>query len=104
HVFLAAMIKPILLVSLSCFIRVALSGAAISISAAAPGQKPASQFWQPVSDKVYLQEIGRKVAANSPLTAVAVYDGTVYAGSTNGLYQLNSNELVEVKALHEPVN
>src|SRR6185295_11043870 len=55
-------------------------------------------------DEVYLQEIGRKVAASSPLTSVAVYDGTVYAGSANGLYQLNGNELVEVKPLREPLN
>src|SRR5882672_7040793 len=101
---LASMIKSIPPLSLSCFIRLALVGAAVQISAAAPGEKPVPRSWQAVSDQVYLQEIGRKVAASEPLTSVSVYEGTVYTGSTKGLYQLNGNELIEVKALREPVN
>ena len=30
--------------------------------------------WQPVQDKMFLQEVGRQVATSDPLTAVTVFD------------------------------
>jgi len=71
---------------------------------AAPGYAAAQHHWRPVRDEVYLQEIGRKVTASTPLTSVAVYEGDVYAGSAKGLHQLKVNELVEVSELREPVS
>jgi len=98
-------LKRTLRLSLSCLLRLLLLGATVQITTAAvPAEKPAARLWQPVSDEVYLQEIGRKVAATAPLTSAAVFDGTVYAGSTNGLYQLDGSELVEVKMLRKPIN
>lgn len=72
-------------------------------SAAAPDSPASQRHWQPIQDKVYLQEIGRKVAVSFPLTSVAVHDGVVYAGSTNGLYRLNTNELTQVAEVRGPV-
>lgn len=58
----------------------------------------------PVRDDVYLQEIGRKVAAPFSLTSVAVYEGKVYAGSSAGLHQLNGENWAPVSAVSAPVS
>ena len=70
-------------------------------SAAAPSPPPQ---WQPAPDDVYLQEIGRKIPSSVPLTSVAVYEGTVYAGSTSGLRLLRGNELVEIEPVRSAVH
>ncbi|MEO6181710.1 MAG: hypothetical protein ABIP71_01120, partial [Verrucomicrobiota bacterium] len=85
--------------------RLFLIFVATEISAsAAPKTSAAQRHWQPVRDEVYLQEMGRKVAASAPLIAVAVYEGNVYAGSARGLHQLKGNGLVEVSELRDPVS
>ena len=63
----------------------------------------AERLWQPVRDDVYLQEVGRKVVTSFPLTSVAIHDGNVFAGSTNGLHILQDAALVEVAEMREPV-
>jgi hypothetical protein len=37
------------------------------------------QHWKPVTDEVYLQEIGQKVSTDKPVTSVAVYKDSVFA-------------------------
>jgi hypothetical protein len=70
---------------------------------ASPADSPTLRHWQPVRDEVYLQEVGRKIAASFPLTSVAVYEGKVYAGSAGGLYELTGNELSKIAAVRAPV-
>ncbi|MDQ1257244.1 MAG: hypothetical protein QG656_1847, partial [Candidatus Hydrogenedentes bacterium] len=49
--------------------------------------------WQPVRDDVYLQEVGRKVVTESPVLAVAVCGGKLYAGFENGVRVLDGDAL-----------
>ncbi len=66
-----------------------------------PGRAP--RDWQPVADEVYLQETGRKVLSQKPLTSVAVLEGKVYAGTASGLLELDGNELRPVSGAAFPV-
>lgn len=59
--------------------------------------------WQPAPDHVYLQEVGRQVVSSQPLSAVAVFQTNLYAGSSAGLFILRSNELIAVPAAADPV-
>ena len=59
--------------------------------------------WQPAPDAVFLQEVGRQVTAAEPLNAVAVFDGTVYTGSDQGLYRLAGDQLEPVAELRGPI-
>jgi hypothetical protein len=43
------------------------------------------------------------VASAEPLSAVAVFEGKVYAGSEQGLYQLDGDRLAAVPELQEPI-
>ena len=56
-----------------------------------------------IPDDVYLQEIGRKIPTTEPLTAVAVYDGQIYAGTDRGLLRLEGTRLVPDAGLSHPV-
>lgn len=56
---------------------------------------PANPQWQPVSDEVYLQEVGRQVKSDTPLTAVAVFGGKVYVGTASGVRALDGDRLVD---------
>ena len=42
--------------------------------------------WQPVADGVYLQEVGRHIERDRPITAVAVHGDALYAGDENGVW------------------
>ncbi|MES1212982.1 MAG: hypothetical protein ABUL64_00210, partial [Singulisphaera sp.] len=42
----------------------------------------------PVADDVYWQEVGSKVASDAPLNSVAVFDKSVYVGTSKGLLRL----------------
>lgn len=59
--------------------------------------------WQAVRDEVFLQEVGSQVVTSDPLTAVAVYEGRVFAGTAKGLLHLEAERLVEEAAPKEPV-
>jgi len=78
----------------------------VFVFAYTPGKagSPREQQWQPVRDDVFLQEVGRKVDATAPLTSTAVFENTVFAGCTNGLFRLDGSELVKVPAVGQPVN
>src|ERR1041384_1280294 len=73
-------------------------------AAVAPATITNERRWRPARDEVYLQETGRKIPTTVPLTAVAVYEDKVYAGSAKGLHELRGNELADVPAFGEPVN
>jgi len=48
----------------------------------------------PIPDDVYLQEAGTSVASPLPLTAIAVSEGTVFAGTGRGLWRLQGAQWV----------
>src|SRR6185369_14437049 len=74
------------------------------VHAFAPAAESTTQrHWQRARDEVYLQEVGRKISAPSPLTSVAVYEGKVYAGSAKGLHEVMGNELADIAAVRTPV-
>ncbi len=50
--------------------------------------------WRPVTDGVYLQEVGRQVRHESPITAVSVFQGEVYVGDVRGALRLAGDTLV----------
>jgi hypothetical protein len=64
---------------------------------------PSERRWQPVSDEVFLQEVGRKVSSPVPLTSVAVVEDTVFAGSASALFRLRGSELAEVGPVRQSV-
>ncbi len=53
---------------------------------------------------MFLQETGRQVASKEPLSAVAVYDGTVWIGSSTGLYSLQGDNLAPVSEHRAPID
>jgi hypothetical protein len=55
------------------------------------------------ADDVFLQEMGRQIAAPTPLEAVAVFDGQVYAGTKDGLLLLQGDALGPVADVKQPV-
>ena len=59
--------------------------------AAAESGRSNRPLWKPVRDDVYLQEVGRQVETDSPVLAVAVYRGKLYAGLDDGLRVLNED-------------
>lgn len=64
------------------------------------GAHPARQS---APDDVYLQETGRQIASAQPLTSVALFEGTVFAGGARGLLRLDGEMLQPVEALSEPI-
>ncbi len=87
----------------SPFRRVLVTLACCVVAMDAQSAPDLPHLWQPVSDGVFLQEIGRKVSSAEPLNAVASFAGNVYAGSDKGLYRLDGDELVPTPELHEPI-
>jgi hypothetical protein len=72
---------------------VLLAAIAANLSGAAASEVP-KRLWQPVPDKVFLQEVGRKIVSDAPVTAVAVYGGMVYAGFGDGVRMLDKDGFV----------
>ena len=77
---------------------VSLTGGLFAQSAigSPPGRYTNSEMrrlWKPVADTVYLQEIGEKVATDKPVTAVAVYQDSVYAVVGGSLQRLQDGVL-----------
>ncbi len=72
------------------------AGAALSLCAAVPAQlkHPDTPLWEPIADEVYLQEIPQLFPTDSPLTAVAIHDGQVWAADHSGLLTADGNELI----------
>ncbi len=64
---------------------------------------PSKRVWQPVPDEVFLQEKNQKVTVRFPLTSVAVFRGSVFAGSVDGVYKLHDRELVKDSGVRDAV-
>ena len=58
---------------------------------------PKARLYSPVADDVYLQEIGRKVPTNKPVTALAAWQHAIYAVRDGVLCRLHESELQVVK-------
>ncbi|HEX73311.1 MAG TPA: hypothetical protein ENN65_08365, partial [Candidatus Hydrogenedentes bacterium] len=54
---------------------------------------PEERRWEPVRDTVYLQESGQQIATEQPILTAAVYEGTVYLSTGDGVYELDGNRL-----------
>ncbi len=59
---------------------------------------PEHRLYPSVADHVYLQEIGRKVPTEKPLTALAAWQDELYAVLDGRLHRLNENEFQAVKS------
>lgn len=64
---------------------------------------PASPMWKPVADEVYLQEFGEKVGTASPVTGLAVFEGTAYGVMDGGLFALSGDRLSPVSGAPQGV-
>lgn len=80
------------------FAALVLLGSLLPTSATAEAKPPVA-----APDAVFWQEIGRQVATKTPLDAVAVYDGRVFAGSKEGLLLLEGDELRPVAQVKRAV-
>ncbi|MBA4106258.1 MAG: hypothetical protein C0485_10910 [Pirellula sp.] len=65
-----------------------------------PPQRRASEA---VVDEVYLQEVGRQIPSSVPLTGVAVFGKRVFVGSDQRLFVVESEQLVPVAELSQPI-
>jgi hypothetical protein len=54
---------------------------------------PKTRLYSPVPDKVYLQEIGRKVPTDKPVAALAAWKDAIYAVRDGVLCRLNGSKL-----------
>ena len=54
------------------------------------------RLWKPVADDVYFQEVGGQVRTAQPVTALAAYQGTLYAVTGGALKMLNQQALQDV--------
>ena len=54
---------------------------------------PEQRQWQPVADTVFLQEVGSQVKTDDPILSVAFFDGTLYAATKKGVFELANDTL-----------
>ena len=80
---------------------VLLAGFAWSPAALAAPPKPRDS--QTVRDDIYLQEIGRQIASQTPLSSVAVLGDEAFVGSSEGLLRLKGDRLAAVPGLSTPI-
>lgn len=74
-------------------------GQTASLSADTPG----SGRWQGVADTEFLQETGRQIPFDQPLTAVAAEADAVWVGTAQGLYRVQGETLAPVAGWSGPV-
>jgi hypothetical protein len=74
----------------------ALGAALAPISAQTPVVPPSGHLWKPAADKVYLQEVGEKIPTGSPITEVALLDGTLYGVIEGEAHRLASGVFTKV--------
>ncbi|GMV95445.1 MAG: hypothetical protein AMXMBFR82_52230 [Candidatus Hydrogenedentota bacterium] len=60
---------------------------------------PENHLWQPIVDEVYLQEVSSHIMTDSPLTAVAVFEGTAYVGNDQGVLTVAGDALKPVDGI-----
>ena len=69
---------------------------ALAWNAPAQFQRPENPRWTPIVDSIYLQETSRHVPTQSPVLAVAVYQGVAYAGGADGVAIVGEDALAPV--------
>ncbi|MCL4692277.1 MAG: hypothetical protein KJ060_07180 [Candidatus Hydrogenedentes bacterium] len=60
---------------------------------------PENPLWQPIVDEVYLQEVSNHITTGTPLTAVAVFEGTAYVGSSQGVSLVAGDALTPIDGI-----
>ena len=82
--------------------RLPVLALAAIVGAAAWADLPISPhpLWQPIADEAYLQEVGRRIETSAPLTAAAVYSGSLYVGGPSGVSILDG---IDLRAVNAPV-
>ena len=82
---------------MSSFVRLAYLAITLNwfLEPLAHGQiaPPSNRMYHPAEDKAYLQEIGEKIPTTQPVTAVAVFQGTIYAVIGGRLHTLTDGKL-----------
>lgn len=68
----------------------------VGILATVSNAEPSDVHWTAESDKVYLQEVGEQIPTDSPITAVAVHAGVLYAVENGALKSLQGSALDSV--------
>lgn len=81
-------------VPISLIIAILCCSATAAERATAPPEHP---LYQPVPDEVYLQEVGRQLRTDRPVTALAALEGDVYAVVGGTLRQLDDDNLRAVE-------
>lgn len=61
-------------------------------------KRPENPLYETIADEVFLQEIGEKIPTDAPITAISVYNDTVYLISEGALYTLDDGKL---EPIHE---
>lgn len=78
-----------------CGLFIALLSAAPLANAEEFPFQPGHRLWKPIQDEVYLQEVGEK--ATGKATSLAVYEGTLYAVTPEGIATLENSSLVPLE-------
>ncbi|MBN1346021.1 MAG: hypothetical protein JXQ73_25260 [Phycisphaerae bacterium] len=84
----------------------ALIFSAFVVALIAGGQlfaEEAKHRWRPVTDEVYLQEVGRQIPSDTPVRAAAVLGKTIYVGLESGVRCVNGETLADCGGPGEPV-
>ncbi len=84
-----------ILACLFCLTAAKAAGAAWSAA------RPA--LWQPIVDRVYLQETGRIISTDRALTAVAELSGAAYVGDAQGVWRVDADSLIRSPGPKGPV-
>jgi hypothetical protein len=87
-----AAVRCLLLTSL-CALFLAQGGAVYAERRTSP---PANPLYEQIADDAYFQEVGSKIATERPVTALAVYQGDVYAIVDGALHRLEADRLEPV--------
>jgi len=71
---------------------------AVSVLWAALATATEAPLWKPVKDAVFLQEINQTLPTESPVTAIALQEGHVYALLDGTLHRIEGDRLTKVEA------
>lgn len=61
-------------------------------------------FWKPIADEVYLQEVSKKIPFDQPISSIGVWKDQVFAVVGPQIYSLNNDQLELAKKAPQNVN
>lgn len=76
----------------------------VSMTAFSEMPIPENPLWETVPDDVFLQETGRSILTDTPINAVAVLDGELFAGTKEGVQKLQGDAFIDEKTALGPVS